>query len=149
MLHQQISDNLKEAMKQKDTLRVSTLRMLLAAIQNKEIALIKKETGLSDEETLQVIRSEVKKRKEAAAEFEKGKRGEMADQEKKEAEILEAYLPSELSDKELEVLVQKTIGDQRALGEKDFGAVMKALLAAAEGRVSGNRAAAAVKKFLQ
>ena len=149
MPRQQISDNLKEAMKQKDALRVSTLRMLLAAIQNKEIQLTKKDTGLSEDELLQVIRSEVKKRKEAAAEFEKGKRGEMADQERREAEILEAYLPLELSDEELAAVVEKAIADCGASLPKDFGVVMKAAMTVVEGRAAGNRVAEAVRKSLQ
>ena len=149
MLHQQLSEHLKQSMKAGDTLRTSTLRMLISAIRNKEIMLLKKDVGLSDEETLQVIRSEVKKRKEAAAEFEKGKRGEMADQEKKEAEILEAYLPSELSDKELALLVEKTVADWEGSSPKNFGTVMKAAMTAVEGRAAGNRVAEAVRKSLQ
>ena len=149
MLKQQIGSDLKEAMKQKDALRVSALRMLVAAVQNKEIGLMKKDTGLSDDELLQVIRSEVKKRKEAAGEFEKGGRGEMAKKEKEEAEILEAYLPAELSDDELEDLVRKAAEEQGASSAKDFGAVMKAAMALVEGRAAGNRVAEAVKKYLR
>src|SRR3989344_2010932 len=102
MLHQKISEDLKQSMKDKDALRTSTLRMLLAAIKNKEISLTKKDTGLSEDELLQVIRLEVKKRKEAAEGFEKGGRAEMSEKEKKEGEILEAYFPSEPFDTELD-----------------------------------------------
>src|SRR3989344_9284296 len=106
MLHQQISEDLKQSMKVGDVLCTSTLRMLLAAVQNKEISLAKKDTGLSEEEFLQVIRPEVKKRKEAAEGFEKGGRTELSEKEKKEAKILEAYLPAELSEEELSDIVK-------------------------------------------
>lgn len=149
MLHQQISEDLKQSMKAGDALRTSTLRMLLAAVQNKEISLVKKDTGLSDDELLQVIRAEAKKRKEAAGEFEKGGRAELAEKEKKEARILEAYLPSELSDEELTGLVKKIIAEQRTSSEKDFGAVMKGVMAVTQGRATGNRVAEAVKRYLR
>ena len=148
MLHQQISEDLKQSMKTGDTLRTSTLRMLLAAVQNKEISLIKKDTGLSEEEFLQVIRSEVKKRKEAAVEFEKGGRAESAEKEKKEAEILEAYLPAEMTDEEIDTLVQKIATEQGAISAKEFGAVMKAVMTQTSGRAEGNRVAEAVKRVL-
>jgi len=149
MLHQKISEDLKQSMKDKDALRTSTLRMLLAAIKNKEISLTKKDTGLSEDELLQVIRLEVKKRKEAAEGFEKGGRAEMSEKEKKEGEILEAYLPAELSDKELDDIVKNILAEQGASLAKDFGVVMKGVMAAVHGRAGGNRVADAVKKSLQ
>ncbi|OGZ56214.1 MAG: hypothetical protein A3H64_01250 [Candidatus Ryanbacteria bacterium RIFCSPLOWO2_02_FULL_45_11c] len=149
MLKQRIESDLKEAMKQKDELRTSTLRMLLAAVQNKEISLTKKDEGLSEEEFLQVIRSEVKKRKEAAEGFEKGGRTELSEKEKKEAEILEIYLPAELSEEELNVIVKQVMRDLGASSEKDFGAVMKGVMTAVLGRAGGNRVADAVKRYLR
>lgn len=135
-------------MRDRDQLRVSTLRMLLAAVQNKEISLTKKGEGLSDEEFLQVMRSEVKKRKEAAEGFEKGGRAELSEKEKQEASVLEAYLPDELSEEELEALVQKVVAEQTASSANDFGAVMKGVMGRVEGRAGGSRVADAVKKFL-
>ena len=148
-MHQKISEDLKQAMKDRDELRVSTLRMVLAAVQNKEISLAKKEEGLSDEEFLQVVRSEVKKRKEAAEGFEKGGRAALSEKEKKEAGILEAYLPAELSEEELENIVKNSIAQQGLSSQKDFGAVMKNIMTAVEGRAAGNRVADAVKKSLR
>ena len=148
-MYQKISEDLKQAMKNHDELRVSTLRMVLAAVQNKEISLAKKEEGLSDEEFLQVVRSEVKKRKEAAEGFEKGGRAALSEKEKKEGGILEAYLPAELSEEELENIVKNSIAQQGLSSQKDFGAVMKNIMTAVEGRAAGNRVADAVKKSLR
>jgi len=140
---------LKQAMKNHDELRVSTLRMLLAAVQNKEISLTKKGEGLSDDEFLHVMRSEVKKRTEAAEGFEKGGRAELSEKEKKEAKILEAYLPAELSEEELSDIVKNVIAGQGASSEKDFGVVMKGVMIAVRGRAAGGRATEMVKKCLR
>lgn len=149
MLKQQIETHLKDAMKSRDELRVSTLRMLVSAIQNKEISVLKKESGLTDEEIMQVIRAEVKKRKEAAEGFEKGGRSEMAQKEKAEEAILEAYLPAELRDEELLGMVESKIEELGAeRSERSFGIVMKAVVTAVKGRATGERVAEAVKKIL-
>lgn len=145
MLQKKISEDLIESMRNKDTLRTSTLRMLLAAIQNKEISLLKKDDGLSDDEVLRVIRGEVKKRKEAASEFAKGGRAEMAEKEAKEAVLLEAYVPAELTDEELFTIVEKKVHES----EKEFGPVMKAVWVVLEGRATGERVVQAVKKALR
>ncbi len=149
MLLQKISNDLQQAMKQKDALRVSALRMFIAAIRNKEISLEKKDAGLSEEEIMQVIRTEVKKRKEAAQEFEKGGRAEMSEKELGEAQILETYLPAELSADELQRLVATAAGEAGAADEHDFGAVMKAVMTAVKGRASGERVAETVRKILR
>ncbi len=149
MLFQQILSDLTKAMKEKDAVRVSAIRMLISSIRNKEIALLKKDAGLSDEEVIHVIRSEVKKRKEAAEEFEKGSRHEMAESELTEAQILEVYLPAELSDDELHVLVKEAIRESGATGEKDFGKAMKSAQAAVKGRALGERVAEMVRGELR
>lgn len=149
VLRQKISEDLKEAMKSRDELRTSALRMLTAAIHNKEITLLKKDTGLADDEILQVIRTEIKKRKEAAGEFERGGRMEMAGKEAQEAVILEAYVPAELSDEELFHLVDNKVRELGASSEKEFGVVMKAVMTVLDGRASGERVSNAVKKALR
>lgn len=148
MLHQKISEDLKEAMKSQNILRTSTLRMLISAIRNKEISLIKKDTGLSEDETAQVIRTEVKQRKEAAAEFERGGRGELAEKELSEAVLLEAYLPAELSDEYLQKAVKDAMREANASSEKDFGKVMKLVMMSVQGRASGQRVMRAVTDAL-
>lgn len=149
MLQQKLHEDLKQAMKQKDALCVSTLRMLISAIRNKEISLIKKDTGLSEDETLQVIRTEVKQRKEAAAEFEKGGRPELAKKELSEATLLEAYLPVELSDDELRLKAEAAVRESGVHSEKDFGKVMKLVMPSVQGRASGQRVMHAVKDVLR
>lgn len=144
-----IKEDLKGAMKNGETVKVSTLRMLLAAIHNKEIELIKKEVGLSDEETMDVIRSESKKRRDAIEGFEKGARADLAAQEREELKILESYLPPEISDEELLAEVKKGIEESGATSAADFGKVMKILSPILKGKASGNRIAEAVKKELE
>ena len=111
---------------------------------------MQKESGLSDAQCVQVLRSEVNKRNEAALAFEKGGRREMAEKEKKEAEILMSYLPAELSDEELSRIITSKIeelGIQR--NEKNFGLLMKTVVAAAGEQASGERIAQAVKQILR
>ena len=148
-LKNKIKENLKEAMKNKEATRLSTIRMLLAAIANKEIELGKKEEGLNDVEVLDVIRSETKKRRDAIAGFEQGGRTELAAQEKEELTILEMYLPPEISDEELLMAVKKTINDIQAASPADFGKVMKILSPLLKGKASGSRIADAVREELE
>ncbi len=147
-LKNRIKDDLKEAMKKGETLRLSTIKMLLAAVANKEIELGKKEAGLSDDETMDIVRSEAKKRKDAIAGFEKGNRAELAAQEKEELTILEKYLPPEISDEELLIIVKKGISEAGATSTADFGKAMKILSPLLKGKASGNRIADAVRKEL-
>ncbi len=149
MLKQKIESDLKEAMKSGDEARRSTLRMLIASMRNKEIELMKKESGLLDEEILGVIRSEVKKRKDAAEEFTKGGREDMAAKETNEASLLSEYLPAEMTDNELKQMGQDAIQTTGAVTEKDFGNVMKILMPLVKGRASGDRISSAVRARLQ
>jgi hypothetical protein len=147
-LKNKIKEDLKEAMKGGETTRISTIRMLLSAIHNKEIELIKKEAGLTDEEIMDVIRSEAKKRRDAILGFEKGARLDLAQQEKEELKILESYLPPEISDEELISVVKKGIADAGATSAADFGKVMKIISPLLKGKASGNRIADMLRKEL-
>lgn len=120
---QQIESDLTAAMKAKDQLAVETLRGLKTRIQNEKIAKMK---DLAEADMLALIRSEVKRRKEAAASFEGGGRPEMAEKEKKEAAILEKYLPAQLSEADLGQIVDKFLGEN-SFSAKDFGAAMGGL----------------------
>lgn len=144
-----IRDDLKTALKERDAFRSSVLRMALAAASNKEIQLLKKGVGLSDEEVREVIRVEVKKRKDAAAEFSKGGREDLAVKETKEAEILSAYLPPEMSDKEIERVVKEGIREAGATGKADFGKVMKTVMPVLKGKASGDRISAILGELLR
>lgn len=146
-----IRDDLKTAMKAKDVLVTGTLRMLLSAIQNEEIS--GTAHALTDEEFLKVVAREVKKRGEAAEIFEANGRDELAAKERAEAEVMSRYLPKQLSDDELNTLVDAAIAEVTAqLGEaptvRQMGQVMKVANAKAAGAADGKRLSSAVKAKL-
>ncbi|HCE86330.1 MAG TPA: aspartyl-tRNA amidotransferase [Candidatus Jacksonbacteria bacterium] len=145
-----IQNDIKDAMRAKDELRLSVLRMLSSAIHNREIEKKTKsgEPELSDEEILAVIRSEVKKRRDAVDGFTKGGRMDMAEKEQAESKILESYLPQELSDEEIEKIVKEVIMSMGEVTAKDFGKVMGMVIKKIGGQAGGNRVSAMVKKLL-
>jgi len=142
-----IEDAARRALKNQEPELLSTLRMLLSAAKNREIEKRAKGGGeeLTEEEMTIVLRSEVKKRKDAAGEFEKAGRRDLAEKEKRELAMLEKYLPAEISDEEIEKLLAPLA---QGASEKDFGRVMGAAMKAVAGRASGDRVAAAVKRML-
>ena len=107
-----------------------------------------KESALSDDEIIETISSEIKKRKEAAFEYEKGNRSELADKEKKEAEILKKYLPEQLSEEEIRKLVQDAIQKTGAKEQKDMGKVMGVLMPQVKGKADGGLVSKIVKELL-
>lgn len=160
-LKQKIEADLKEAMKNKEELRLSVLRMLASALRNRQLekrtklakdgtdsAKLEARSELEDDEAMEVVRSESKKRKDAAEGFERGGRAELAEKERQELLILQAYLPQELSDAELHKLVSEAIFETSASAMKDFGKVMGYVMGHAKNQVSGDRVSAAVKKVL-
>ncbi len=147
-LKQQLEEDVKQALKAGNGFKTSVLRMTQSAVHNREIRLLKKEAGLSDEEILEVIKGEVKKRRDAAGEFTKGGREELAAKELKEAELLSAYLPPEISDEELERILKEGIREAGAADAKDFGKVMKTAMPVLKNRASGDRISGALKKLL-
>ncbi|MFE7776586.1 GatB/YqeY domain-containing protein [Streptomyces sp. NPDC057445] len=149
-LKSKLQEDLTEAIRARDELRSSTLRLTLSAITKEEVAGTKARE-LSDDEVLKVIAKEAKKRREAAEAFAQGGRAEQADREKQEGEILDAYLPQQLSDDELNDIVAQAVGEARAAGAEGpraMGAVMKIVNPKVAGRAEGGRVAAAVKKLL-
>ncbi|MBI2639992.1 MAG: GatB/YqeY domain-containing protein [Candidatus Sungbacteria bacterium] len=150
-LRDKIEQDLKTALRAKEELRLSVLRMISASLHNREIE--KKgrtgSGGLDDEEVLSVFRQELKKRKDAAEGFEKGGRPDSAEKEREEARIIEAYLPEELSSEEIEKIVKEVVSGIGEVTQKDFGRVMGEVMKQAKGRVSGERVSAILKKFLQ
>ena len=142
-----IEDAARSALKNRQPELLSTLRMALAAIKNRELEKrTKSGTGeLTEEETMAVVKSEVKKRKDAIMEFEKAGRQDLADKEKMERAILEKYLPAEISDEEIEKLLRPVVAGASAA---DFGRVMGTAMKAVAGRASGDRVSAAVKRML-
>lgn len=148
-LKQKIADDLKSALKKREAAKLSTLRMLSAAIANKEIELRKKDIGLSDKEVLDVVAQEAKKRKDATSEYKKGGREDLAEKEKKELLTLQIYLPPEISDEDLLRIVENGIREAGATGEKDFGKVMRIIMPILKGRASGERVSSALKIKLE
>ncbi|MGP9020041.1 GatB/YqeY domain-containing protein [Streptomyces sp. BR1] len=145
-----LKDDLTTAMKARDELRSSTLRLTLTAIAKEEVA-GKSARELSDEEVLKVIAKEAKKRREAADAFEQGGRAESAAKERAEGEILDAYLPKQLSDDELGAIVADAVEEAKAAGAEGpraMGAVMKIVNPKVSGRADGGRVSAIVKRQL-
>lgn len=148
-LKEQINADLKDALKAGDAFRRSVLGMLKSAVQNKEIEKRKKEEGLSEAETEEVIRSEVKKRLDAAAAFKAAGDADRAGFEEKEAEILKKYLPPEASDAEIKTAVEKVLGEIGSRSKKDFGRIMGAAVKGLGGRADGVRIKEVVEGVLE
>ena len=140
--------DLHTSMREHDKLRSETLRMALSAITNEEVSGTTARE-LSDDEVLKVVAKEAKKRREAATAYNEAKRPELAAKEEAELVILEAYLPAQLSDPELEALVAQALTQTGATGMAQMGQVMKAANALVAGRADGGRVAAIVKSALK
>jgi len=148
-LKDRLRTDLTAAMKARDSLRAGTLRMVLTAVTNAEVA-GKQARELSDDDVLGVLTSEAKKRREAAEAFDAGQRPELAQKERDEAAILAEYLPEQLTAEEVHKLVTATIDQLGVAGEgmKAMGRVMGALQPQVKGRADGGVVAAEVKKAL-
>ena len=130
-LKEQLLSDMKEAMKSKDSVKLGTVRSVISAVKNQEID-SKKE--LNEEEIHTLVSREVKKRKEAAALYEKGARPELKDKEIQEMEILKTYLPEQVSEEDLRKRIQEVITETGAQGMKDFGKIMKTLVPEFKGK---------------
>src|SRR3990170_6512013 len=129
---EKIQNDLKEAMKARGEVKVSTLRFLISAINN---AKIEKGQELSDEDIAGVIQKQIKQRKESIEGFEKGGRADLVEKEKKELAILQEYLPEQISSAEIKDLVEKTIKETSASSPSDIGKVMGKLSSELKGKV--------------
>src|SRR2546425_13238021 len=147
-LSERIDSDLKDAMRAKDATRLSVLRMVKAALKNAAIAKSGADAQLSDAETAQVIRKQVKQRQDSIESFEKGGRAELAAKEKEELSILQSYLPQAMSADELAKIVRETIAEVGASSKAQMGAVMKALQAKVAGRADGKTLSVEVQKQL-
>ncbi len=139
--------DLTEAIRSRDELRSATLRMALTAVTNAEVA-GKAHKTLSDDEVLQVLAKEAKKRKEAATAYRDANRPELADREDAELTVLEGYLPVQLDDAAIADLVAQAIAATGATGMTQMGLVMKAVTPLVAGRADGGRVAAVVRASL-
>src|SRR5438876_439319 len=130
-LHDRLSEDLKHAMKARDQLRMDTIRMIKSALFNKEIELKK---DLDEAEMNRVLTVLVKQRKEAAEQYQKAKRDELAEKELKEIVIVEGYLPRALSQEEITQIIESVIQETGAATAKDMGNIMKAVMAKLAGQ---------------
>lgn len=147
-ISEQVQKDMVEAMRSRDELRLSTLRMVKAAIKNKEVD---KRALLDEKEAQQVLATLVKQRKDSIEQFQKGGRQDLADKEAAEIKFIEAYLPKTMGDEEIAAAVKAVIAEMGAPTLKDMGAVMKNVMAklqAGGARVEGKTVSEMVKKQL-
>ncbi len=144
-LREKIDADTKDALKSGAKDKLSTLRMLNAALKNKQID---KRRLLTEEEVIETVRSLLKQRKDSIEQFAKGGRQDLVDKETAEVVVLEAYLPKQLSREELDAMVREAITQTGAQGAKDMGKVMKALLPMIGGRADGKLVSELVKNAL-
>ena len=146
-LHDRLTEDLKMAMKARDQLRMDVIRMIKAAVLNKEVEMKK---DLDDAEMSRIMTTMIKQRKESVEQYEKGQRAELAAKERQEISIIESYLPKALSADELEQTVESVILETGASSAKDMGAVMKAVMARLAGQpVDGKHVSDLVRSKLK
>ncbi len=165
-LGEKIQNDLSRAIKQGDEFNRSVLRMLVASVAGREkekrYKLIKtektekaegkeldKESRLNNEEIIELLQSEIKKRREAALVFKKGKRVDLSEKEEKEIKVLEKYLPEQLSDEKIREMVKEIIEKTGAASIRDMGKVMGEAMSEAKGRADGSRVSGIIKELLQ
>ena len=146
-LEETIENDLQQAMKSRDADKFRVLRMVKAALINYKID--KKKEGLSDEDMLEILQKQAKQRRESIESFEKAGRKDLADKEKKEFGILQAYLPKQLSDEEIKALAQQFISKTGAKTKADAGRVMKELMPLVKGKADGKRVNEILAALLQ
>jgi hypothetical protein len=146
-LKEQLQADLNAAMKARDEVTVATIRMALTSVTTEEVA-GKEARELSDDEVLKVLTREGKKRREAAEAFDAAGRDELAARERAEGEVIDRYLPTQLSDDELDELVAAAITEAGASSPRDMGAVMKIVVPKVAGRADGKRVSDEVRRRL-
>jgi uncharacterized protein YqeY len=144
-LEERLTDEMKQAMKSSDKLRLSTIRMIRSAAKNKEIELRKK---LDDEEIQRVIQGMVRKGEESVEQFQSGGRMDLVEKEKKEIEILKSFLPQPIGQEEILRIIDQSIEETQASSLKDLGKVMKSVMPKLGGKVDGRLINQLVKERL-
>lgn len=162
-LKEKIKEKLNSALKERKEKEVSVFRLLLSGIENKEkekrYNLAQKEpdlkeqdlsekSSLTDEEVVEVVSSEAKKRKESICEFEKGGREELVQKEREELEILKEYMPEQLSEEDLKNIIKDAIQESGAENMKDIGKVMSSVMPKVKGRADGSQVSKVAKELL-
>jgi uncharacterized protein YqeY len=144
-LKERLDADLKTAMREKDAVKLSVVRLLKSAIKYREIELAK---ALEDPEIQGVIASEIKRRRDSVEQYRAGNRSDLADREEAEIRVLQGWLPAQLTADELRAKVDEVVRRLGAAGPKDLGAVMKALLPEVQGRAEGKTVSELVKARL-
>jgi len=144
-LEERLVEEMKQAMKSNDKLRLSTIRMIRSALKNKEIELRKR---LEDEDVVKVIQVMVRKGEESVEQFQAGGRADLVEKEKKEMEILKSFLPQPLSQEEIVKIIDQSIQETQASSPKDIGKVMKAVMPKIGGKADGRLINQLVKERL-
>ncbi|CAM2831993.1 Uncharacterized conserved protein YqeY, may have tRNA amino acid amidase activity [Paenibacillus sediminis] len=145
-LSERLNEDMKQAMKSRDKFKLSTIRMVRSTIKNLEIDL---KRALDDNEVLDILSREIKQRKDALQEFEKAGREDLVDSLKAEIEIIAQYLPEQLSEEEIKVIVQQTIQETGASSKAEMGKLMSSLMPKVKGRADGKLVNQIVQQFLQ
>jgi uncharacterized protein YqeY len=146
-LKERLQADLTASIRARDELRTATLRMALTAVTTEEVA-GKAARTLSDDDVVRVLAREAKKRREAATAYDEGGRPDRAERERAEGQVLDGYLPAQLSDDEVAALAREAAAEVGASSPREMGAVMKVLGPRVAGRAEGGRVAAAVKAVL-
>lgn len=142
-----ISEHMKQAMKSRDKLRLETLRMIRAGLLEKQVE--KRPTGgMTNEDEINVLISASKKRKEAIDIYKQNGREDLADQEEKELQIIQEYLPKQLTPLEVEQFIKTVINNEGATSQKDFGKIMSIVMKELKGKAEGKTIQENVKKLL-
>jgi uncharacterized protein YqeY len=144
-LKTRINDDVKTAMREKDKARLATLRLITAAIKQKEVD---ERTELNDEQVVTILEKMLKQRKDSIEQFEKAGRTELVDQEKSEIEIIQVYMPEQLSDNEIEALIKEAIASTGAESMKDMGKVMGQLKPKLAGKADMGAVSSKIKALL-
>ena len=150
MLRNRLSEALKSAMKEKDQIAVSTLRLILAAVKDRDIGARSKgeDEGISETEILNVLQTMVRQRNESIALYRKGGRDELADREEREIAVIEQFMPRQLGEEEIAEAIAAAISETSAESVKDMGKTMGLLRRRYAGRMDFGKAAAALKTQL-
>ncbi len=146
-LKDRLRSDLTDAIRSRDQLRADTLRMVLTSVTTEEVAGTEARQ-LSDDEVLKVVAKEAKKRREASSAYTGAGRAELAAREDAELVVIEAYLPAQLTDEEIEALVTEAVAETGATGMPQLGLVMKTVQPRVSGRADGGRVAAIVRRVL-
>ena len=150
-MRSELDANLKEAIKSQEKQRVATLRLINAAIKDRDIAVRSEENteGVSDAEIILILSNMVKQRKQSIIQFEEGGRVELAEREREEIKIIQEFLPNQLTDEEIRIEISKLIDAHEQLTIKDMGKIMGQLKEKFSGRMDFGKASGIVKALLK